>query len=92
MLGTKFKRPSDQLDYDLDFSEWLDEADTITSIETTVVPAGALTIPSTSIAGQIVKVWAAGGADGITYEINITALTSGGRIKEECFKIRVRDC
>lgn len=92
MLGTKFKQPSDQLDYDLDFSEWLDAGDAITSIETAVVPAGALTIPSTSIAGQMVKVWAAGGVDGITYEINITALTSGGRIKEECFKIRIKGC
>lgn len=92
MLGTKFKRPSDQLDYDLDFSEWLSDGDAITSIQTAVVPTGALTIPSTSIAGQIVKIWAAGGVDGITYEINVTALTSGGRIKEECFKIRVRDC
>lgn len=92
MLGTKFKRPSDQLDYDIDFSEWMDAADTITSIETAVVPTGALTIPSTSIIGQMVKIWTAGGVDGIAYEINITALTSGGRIKEDCFKIRVRGC
>ena len=39
-----------------------------------------------------VKVWVSGGEDGSTYDIEVTAATNGGRVKVECFKIRVKGC
>lgn len=92
MIALFNKHPIDQRDYDVDFSKWLADGDTITSVDATVTPAGELTIPSVSISGQVVKVWTAGGLDGKSYEVKVAVGTSGGRIKEICFKIRVRDC
>lgn len=92
MIGLFPKNPIDQMDYDIDFSRWLEDGDTITSVDVTVTPSGELTIPSSQISGQTVKVWTAGGLDGTTYEVSAAVGTSGGRVKEVCFKIRVRDC
>lgn len=103
MLGSAYKQPDEQLDYDIDFSQWLYDGDVITSVETEVMlpyvnpsyapPAGTdLTVSSTQINGQVIKIWVINGINGKQYEIKVRALTSGGRIKDECFKIRVRDC
>lgn len=93
MLGILTKQPVDQLDYDLDFTEWLDDGDTITSAVAIVDPVdGTLVIDSINIASPVVKVWLSGGDNGKSYKIEVTATTTGGRIKEECFKIRVKDC
>lgn len=92
MIGLFNKHSIDQRDYDVDFSKWLADSDTITSADATVLPEGSLTIPSVSISGQVVKVWTAGGVDGTSYEVKVAVGTSGGRVKEICFKIRVRDC
>ena len=92
MLGILLKQPADQRDYDIDFSRWLPDGDTITNAQATAAPEGELTVESVQITDQIVKVWASGGNDGDTYTVTVTASTSGGRIKETDFKIRVRDC
>lgn len=92
MIGLFPKNPIDQMDYDIDFSRWLEDGDTITSVDVAVTPPGELTIPSSQISGPTVKVWTAGGLDGTTYEVSTAIGTSGGRVKEVCFKIRVRDC
>lgn len=85
------KQPADQLDYDLDFSDWLTDEDTITgAVATSSVPE-ELIVQSVSISGSVVKIWIAGGVSGATYKITATITTSLGRIKELEFKIRVRD-
>lgn len=85
------KQPADQLDYDLDFSDWLTDDDTITgAVATSSVPA-ELTVQSLQVIGQLVKIWIAGGVSGATYKITATITTSQARIKELEFKIRVRD-
>ena len=92
MLGIKQKRPADVLDFDVDYEDWLTDDDTITTVTTTVSPAGELVVDSVQVSNPEVKVWVSGGEDGSTYDIKVTASTSGGRVKEECFKIRVKDC
>lgn len=92
MLGTKVKSPADVLDYDINYEDWLPPTDTITTVVTDVQPAGELVVDSVQISSPVVKVWVSGGVAGQTYEVNVTASTNGGRVKEECFKIRVRDC
>lgn len=91
MLATVTKQPADHLDYDIDYSRWLPDGDAVTMAVAAVDPPGELAIDSVQITDQIVKAWASGGVDGGTYKITITASTSGGRIKETDFKIRVRD-
>jgi hypothetical protein len=86
-----YKQPADQLDYDLDFSDWITEGDTITgAVAVSSVPA-ELVIQSVSVSEQIVKVWATGGETGSTYQVTVTVTTDQGRIKELDFKIRVKE-
>ena len=92
MLGIKQKNPADVLDFDLSYGSWLTEDDTITTVTTEVMPAGELIVDSVQISSPDVKVWVSGGQDGSAYEIEVTAATTGGRVKVECFKIRVKDC
>lgn len=85
------KQPADQLDYDLDFSEWLADGDTITGVTAVSDVPAELVILSALVADQTVKIWVSGGLDGSTYKVTATVSTSQGRIKELDFKIRVRD-
>ena len=92
MIATFTKAPAENLDYDIDFSQWLPDGDVITSVDATVSPIGELTVTSSQITDQLVKVWTAGGVDGSSYTVTVAVGTSGGRVKEVCFKIRVKDC
>lgn len=92
MLGIKQKRPADVLDFDVDYEDWLTDDDTITTVTTSVTPTGKLVVDSVQVANPDVKVWVSGGVSGSTYEIEVTAATTGGRVKVECFKVRVKDC
>jgi len=92
MLGIKQKRPADVLDFDVDYEDWLTDDDTITTVTTSVSPSGELAVDSVQVSNPEVKVWVSGGENGSTYDIEVTAATTGGRVKVECFKIRVKDC
>lgn len=96
MTTTLIKQPADQRDYDIDFSRWIPDDDTITSataVVTEIDPLTDIQVESVQIvaADAIVKVWISGGLDGSTYKITVTASTTDGRIKETEFKLRVRD-
>lgn len=91
MLGIKPKQPSEVLDYDVDFSRWLPDTDTILGVVTELSVDGELVIDSVQIASPVVKVWVSGGVDRKTYKVTIKVATEEGRVKEEEFKVRVRD-
>ena len=91
MLGTKFKDPADVLDYDIDYGDWIASGDTITTVTTSVSPAGELAVDSVQISSPEVKIWVSGGEAGSTYTITVTASTTAGRVKEETFRIRVKE-
>ena|SRR5213596_2068551 len=98
MLGIVTKQPADHLDYDIDFSPWLPQDDTITTVVAVVSPAyDALTNPNgvqitaTQIQNPDVKVWTLGGVSGQTYKVTMTASTAGGRVKEVDFQLRIKD-
>lgn len=91
MLGIGQKTPEDRLDFDIDFESWLPDADTIESA-VAVVTSGTVVFDQLNILDAVVKVWLSGGTDGETAEISVTITTAGQRIKEVCFKIRVKGC
>lgn len=72
------KDPTEVLDYRFEWSELLEEAETLTAKTTVATPAG-LTVDSDVIDETAVVVWLSGGALGNTYEISCTVTTSGGR-------------
>lgn len=90
MLGQVNKQPVEILDYDIDFARWLVD-DTITAAVAEVTPTGTLTVQTIDIDPAYLKVWLAGGNDGITYKVEVTVDTAGGRRGQVEFKVRVKD-
>ncbi len=91
IIGMAQKQPSEYLDYNVDFTEWMPEDDQIASAVVTVSPEGELTTDNVSIMTPIVKFWAAGGVTGKQYKVSVKITTEGGRVKEDELKIRVRE-
>lgn len=99
ILGKFTKQPVEVLDYEFDFTAWLaDREDTISGVPTVVsapLTAGAtnLTISSISTALGIVRFFAAGGIDGVKYEITCTFNTasSPARTKQDEMIITVKE-
>jgi hypothetical protein len=97
MLGTVRKRSDDQLDYDVDFSRWLSAGDSITSAVAIAAPLDVtnpseLTVNSVQVFGMVVKVWLAAGIAGNSYQIQVTATTAQGRVKDVTFNLRIVEC
>lgn len=101
ILGTFIKQPAENLDYDIDFSEFLSSGDTLQTTGTppvpnplsvTTTPAG-IAVGSTFVIkdGKAIKQWLSGGTNGVKYKITLTATTNGGRIKQVEFVVRVKD-
>ena len=89
-LGNFQKQPVEIVDYDIDYSEWLTEGDNVSAATVSVVPSG-LTVDSVFINDPRVKIWLSGGTNGTTYKLTVNTTTADGRIKQDEFKIRVKD-
>ena len=105
-LGLQRKQPSEVMDYDIDFSEYLPEGDELASAGNPPTPTGcdafvssATETSSTLVidnvyvidSGKTLKVWVSGGTNGVTYKVTLRATTAGGRVKEVEFKVKVKD-
>jgi len=99
-LGRFPKQPAEVLDYDIDFSEFLADGDTLTSVgdppvpsplDVVVSPSGLTLGPTVVVGNKIIKQWLSGGADGVTYKITVTATSNAGRVKQVEFYVRVKD-
>lgn len=89
-VGTAIKDPDDTLDYDVDYDRFLPDGDTIQSA--TATADDGITIESVSVSGNVVKTWVSGGVSGASYVVTVNATSTGGRIKDVCFTLRVRNC
>lgn len=89
-LGTFTKQPVEVKDYDLDYSEWLVAADTVEAAEVTVEPAG-LTVASVFTQDKKIKVYLSAGTNGTVYKLTVTMTTADGRVKQDEFKVKVKD-
>jgi len=92
LLGIFNKQPVEVLDYDVDYTPLVStDGDKIESATVTVdpeLPNGGVTWTHTD---THVKVWVAGGIDGGVYKFEVTASTHMGRVKQDEFRIRVRE-
>lgn len=90
-FGTRFKQPEDRLDYDVDFSRWLaDYNDTITSAAVSISDGG-VSLDSYNFTETVVKSWLSGGVHGETVTVTVDIVTAGGREKQVCFRVRIKD-
>lgn len=90
MLGTHIQQPEEVKDYDIDYSDWLTSGDNVESVDVAVNQAGLVAGP-VYINDPFVKIWVSGGVSGITYKVTVTTTTADGRVKQDEFKIKVKD-
>lgn len=89
-LATFTKQPIEKLDYDILYDDWLTPGDGLNLVNVTIDKRG-LTSPRQNVSAFALKVWIAGGEHGVTYKITVTAETDDGRIKQDEFKIKVKE-
>lgn len=91
ILDTYTKQPAEVLDYDIDYTDWLETGDTIAS--KTVTAETGLTVDSSAIwgASKKVKVWISGGTNGTTYKVTVTIVTVAGCTKEDEFRMKIKE-
>lgn len=100
LLGKFQKQPAETLDYDIDFSEFLSDNDTLVTtgeppvpspLSVTVFPTGLTLGPTIAIQPTVVKQWVSGGVDGQRYKITLTVTSNAGRVKQVEFTVRVKE-
>lgn len=100
LLGKFVKQPAETLDYDIDFSEFLSDGDTLVTtgdpavpapLDVVVTPSGLLLGPTLVLGQAVIKQWVYGGTDGQKYKITITATSNAGRVKQVEFIVRVKE-
>lgn len=90
ILGRFQKQPADVLDYDFDYSDWLeDRADTISTFSITA-DAG-ITVGASAHVSGVVKVFLSGGTDGSSYKITCTVVTTGARTKQAEIVVKIKE-
>lgn len=83
------KDPDAVLDYRFDWSEWLEDAETIDTSTTTV--GTGLMKDSESSSTTTATIWLSGGTAGTTYTVANRISTSSGRTDERTIQIRVEN-
>ena len=88
-IKTFEKQPSENLDYDFDFSKWVPTGDTISS--SVVTADSGITLGTKVNSDTNVKQFISGGTDDEQYKITCKITTAGGRTKEVDIRIAVRE-
>jgi hypothetical protein len=81
------KDPDATLDWRFDWTDWLDDGETITASVMTVSAGLVLVSQSNSVSAA--TVWVSGGTTGSVYSVANRITTSAGRIDERTITIRV---
>ncbi len=87
LIGTYVQQPADTLDYDIPYT--LADDDALDSVAHASSPAG-LTV-SSLVVGDSVKLWVSDGVAGTTYKVEVTATTTGGRVKQDEIRIKIKE-
>lgn len=89
VLGSIKADPASLLDYTIDWSEWLDDGDTLTA-STWDIPAG-ISSPADTNSTTYATVWLTGGTIGVGYRVTNHITTADGRQDERSFRLVVTD-
>lgn len=87
-LAKFYKAEAERKRYAIDYTDWLDTGETVSSVSFAVSPStgtSPLEIDANSISvdGLQVVFFAALGDNGVTYTVTATIQTSGGQVKED---------
>lgn len=93
-LGKYFKSPDERKRYSIDYADWLDTGEQLSSVTFEVTPIDANPVSINGIAiesgGKSVVFYAAAGLDGKSYKAIATMTTSGGQVKEDTVQYTVK--
>jgi hypothetical protein len=90
LIGRFTKQPAEVLDYDVDFSDWMEgRGDTPASHTVTAEPG--ITVVGSSRTGNVVKVALSGGTDGSAYKITVLLTTSTSMVREADFQVSIKE-
>ncbi len=81
--------PSAHLDYEFDWTTWLD-GDTISASDWTCENPD-ITLSLSTHSTSTTKIWVEGGEVGITYLITNEITTVAGRIDQRTFKLKIKE-
>ena len=91
ILGSISKQPREILDFDISYTAVLaGRSDTLSTVSTEVAPAG-LTVVSSQISGDKVKVVFSGGTAANTYKITVLTNTTAGLKYEDEVNVLVEE-
>ena len=88
-INTIPKDPDAVLDYVFNWSDWLEDSETISSHVVTV--GSGITKDSDSESSGTVTIWLSGGTHGSDYLVECEVTTSMGRTDERSINIRCRE-
>lgn len=99
ILDRKEKQPAEVKDYPIDYTAWLAEvtpADTIASATAAVVCLSdaantALVINQVLPSSKAVAVWLSAGTVDQRYKVTVTVTTTGGRVDQSEFIVKLKD-
>ena len=91
IIGGALQQPTENLDYDIRYGEFLNDNDTISSVDVVVLPDTDLQATGQIADDTRVKVWVSGGTSGQTYKIEVTIQTQGGRRKQDEFEVYIEE-
>jgi hypothetical protein len=90
IIGRYQKQPSEILDYDIDFTDWLEgRTDTIDTY-TVSVPSD-LTLSASNRTGNVIKVLIGGGQNGVKYKVTVSVVTDTTLVKEVEFLLTIKE-
>ena len=90
ILGTFIKQPTERFDYDITYKDWLTSGDNLESVVVTPDDV-TISVDFVIVNDPICKIWVSGGENGKTYKLTVTATTADGRVKQDEFKVKVKD-
>lgn len=94
ILGKYFKDPDERKRYTVDYSDWLDSGELISSVTFEVTPSTGtpVVIDGDSIDPDSTGIvfYASEGADGTTYRVYITMTSSNGQIKQDTVQFTIK--
>jgi hypothetical protein len=85
------KQPSENHDYDFDWTEWLAPTGGDTISASVVTADAGVTLGMKSASATIIKQFVSGGAHGTDYKVTCQITTTQGRVDEEEIYILVRE-
>ena len=88
VVAVFIKDPNATLDYQIDWSDWLND-DII--IDSTWITEDGLTKVSDSFVDTVTTVWFSGGVDQSRYEATNRIMTANGRIDDRTIRIKCKE-